>query len=217
MSSEVSALGDPLRFGVGARLTLAVMADQYVDIILTALKSTDTSGLIIETTDVSTYLGGSEADILRYLIDLSSTIASAGHHASLTLHLFRGCPGAVVCDSRGAAPGPRAIEPPQGRLVGRYAAAEWALYPLVDAVTANGNGPDSEPNHMRDIYAAIDVAVKNGTFRKSERSVTRLEGDLGLVMETVIAGWCLVGRSVQHVASHVTVSLNSPSHRGRAT
>lgn len=186
-----------LRFGVGARITLAVMSDRYVDIILTALKEVDATGLVVETSDVSTYIGGSEADILRYLTDLSSAIGRSGHHAAIAIHLFRGCPGST-CEKT-----PRISHPPKGRHTSQYAAAEWALYPLVD---------DTTGDHMRDIYAAIDLAVANGTFRKSEKSVTRLEGDLGLVLETAIAGWTMVGKSVQHVASHLTVSLNSPSH-----
>ena len=65
---------------------------------------------------------------------------------------------------------------------------------------------------MRDIYAAIDRARDNGTFVASEHFVTRLAGDLGEVLATVVAGWTGVGRSVQHVTSHLTLSLNSPSH-----
>jgi len=64
---------------------------------------------------------------------------------------------------------------------------------------------------MRDIYAAIEYAKGNGTFRKSEHFVTRLEGDVARVLASVIAGWILVGRTVQHVTSHVTLSINSPS------
>ncbi|MDN6303259.1 MAG: Ykof family thiamine-binding protein, partial [Brachybacterium sp.] len=84
-------------------------------------------------------------------------------------------------------------------------------YPLADQVTAGG----TEPDHMRDIYAAIDHARELGTFRGSEHFVTRLEGDIGEVIATAVAGWLQVGRSVQHVTSHLTLSLNSPSHEGR--
>lgn len=141
--------GDPLRFGVGARITVAVMADDYAERIVQALADTDTSRLTVVTGDVSTHVTGAEADLLRYVTDLSEAIAASGAHASITLHLSRGCPGEVVCDLPGGA-GPRAIEPVVGRETGRYASAEWSLYPLQDAVTAEG-----EPDHMRDIYAAI--------------------------------------------------------------
>ncbi|MFC7625984.1 YkoF family thiamine/hydroxymethylpyrimidine-binding protein [Microlunatus sp. GCM10028923] len=197
---------DPMRFGVGARVTVAVMTDRYVDVITNALQATDPGDLVVQTGDVSTYLGGSEAELLRYLTDLAAAIAGTGEHASITVQLSRGCPGEVVCELPGGA-GPRPVDVPEGKETGRFAAAEWALYPLADDVRAG-----IEPDHMRDIYAAIDLAKANGTFRASEHFVTRLEGDLGTVLATVVAGWVMVGRSVQHVTSHLTVSLNSPSH-----
>jgi len=197
---------DPLRFGVGARITVAVMSDRFADVILGALAAVDVSGLTLETGDVSTFVGGAEDDLLRYLTDLSTAISESGEHASISVLLSRGCPGEAACALPGGA-GPRAIETPEGRDTGWYATAEWALYPLADDVAAG-----VEPDHMRDIYAAIDLAKSNGTFRGSAHFVTRLEGDLGRILETAVAGWTLVGRSVQHVTSHLTISVNSPSH-----
>lgn len=196
----MSATDDPLAFGVGARLTISIMSNDFISVILGALKQVDASDLKVETGDVSTYIGGSESSILRYLTDISAHIAESGKHASIVIHLFRGCPGAVSCEKP---PGPRAIPIPKGRRVGRYASAEWALYPLAD---------NAEADHMRDIYAAIDYTKGKGVFVKSDKSVTRLEGDLGDILEAVVAGWVQVGRSVQHVTSHLTISLNSPSH-----
>ena len=199
---------DPLTFGVGVRVTAAVMADDYAAILTRVLADVDTTGLVVETGDVSTYVGGAEADLLRHLTDLAEALATTEHHVTLTVHLSRGCPGEVVCDLPGGA-GPRAGDVPSPRPTGRWAAAEWALYPLADQGTSG-----VEPDHMRDIYAAIDHARELGTFRGSEHFVTRLEGDVGDVLATAVAGWVLVGRSVQHVTSHLTISLNSPSHAG---
>ena len=197
---------DPLRFGVGARITIAVMSDRYVDIILDALQRAEPAGLVVQTGDVSTYVGGSEQELLRYLTELSAAVADSGAHAAITVHLSRGCPGEVLCELPGGA-GPREVDVPAGLDVGRFAAAEWALYPLADET-----GADGAPDHMRDILAAIDLAKANGTFRGSEHFVTRLEGDLGAVIASAVAGWVMVGRSVQHVTSHLTISVNSPSH-----
>lgn len=195
---------DPLRFGVGARVTVSVMSDRYVEVILGALAATDTTGLVVDTGDVSTYLGGSEADLLRAITQLTASVAASGHHASVSVLLSRGCPGEAACELPGGA-GPRGVETGGGETTGRWVAAEWALYPLADS---------AEADHMADIYAAIDFAKGNGTFRGSEHFVTRLEGDVGDVLATAFAGWTLVGRGVQHVTSHLTLSLNSPSHEG---
>lgn len=200
----------PLGFGVGARVTAAVMTDDYARVLVGILSRLDLTGLVRETGDVSTYLGGHEAHLQRFLIDLAEDLARTEHHATVSVTLSRGCPGEVTCELPGGA-GPRDVGITEPRRTGRYASAEWALYPLADQVAADGTAPD----HMRDIYAAIDHARELGTFRGSEHFVTRLEGDIGEVIATAVAGWLLVGRSVQHVTSHFTLSLNSPSHEVR--
>src|SRR5699024_10522459 len=141
----------PLSFGVGARVTASVMTDDYARVLVDILSRLDLTGLVHETGDVSTYLGGHEAHLQRVLIDLAEALARTGHHATLSVLLSRGCPGEVACELPGGA-GPRATEVPQPRSTGRFASAEWALYPLADEVAVDGTAPD----HMRDIYAAID-------------------------------------------------------------
>jgi hypothetical protein len=197
----------PATFGVGARVTLSVMRDDYVRVILDALAKADATGLDVQPGDVSTFASGAEADLVRYLTQVIAAAAGSGAHVSATVHFSRGCPGEVVCELPGGA-GPLAAEIPAAVPTGVAAAAEWALYPLEDT------GRDGiEPDHMRDIYAAIDFARSNGTFEKSEHFVTRLSGDVADIIQTVAAGWILVGRTVQHVTSHVTLSINSPSAR----
>ncbi len=206
--SAAEIVNSPLRFGVGARFTLSVMSDDYVQHILGALREVTAEELRIETGDVSTWIGGHERDILAYLTALTHRIAQSGEHASLSIHLSRGCPGEAACTLPGGA-GPRAIEVPQGTRTGDWIAAEWALYPLG---TPMGSGDANDSEHMTRIYQAIERTKAHGTFRASEHFVTRLEGDAGQILEDVVAGWVLTGQVVQHVTSHVTLSINSPSH-----
>ena len=200
----------PLGFGVGARVTAALMAEDYAAQLTGILSGLDDTGLVREMGDVSTYLGGHETTLQRYLVELATALARTEHHATLSVLLSRGCPGEVRCELPGGA-GPRDVDVPASQVTGRFATAEWALYPLADQVSVDGTAPD----HMRDIYAAIEHARQLGTFRGSAHFVTRLEGDVGEIIATAVAGWLLVGRSVQHVTSHLTISLNSPSHEVR--
>ncbi len=204
---------DPLRFGVGARVTISVMTDNYVEVILNALDAVDPGGLSVATGDVSTWVGGHEHDVLAYLTAVTREIAATGHHASVNIHLSRGCPGEVACALPGGA-GPRVVTAPQGEVTGLWAAAEWALYPLgtTTSTATDDAGRTVEPEHMTAIYAAIESTRAAGLYRGSEHYVTRLEGDLGLILGHVTAAWVAVGASVQHVTSHLTLSLNSPSH-----
>ena len=68
----------PEEFGVGARLSLAVMRDDFVDVILGALAATSADGLVVDTDDVSTFVGGSEQDIVRWLVGVLAHAAGSG-------------------------------------------------------------------------------------------------------------------------------------------
>jgi uncharacterized protein YqgV (UPF0045/DUF77 family) len=195
----------PREFGVGARLTLAVMADNYADVILAALDQADSTGLDVQTGKVSTYLTGAEQDVLRYLSQVIAAAGRTGAHISASVLLSRGCPGGVSCEipAGGAA---LYSEIPELEPTGIEAAADWALYPLADGGTGGASA-----DHMRDIYAAIDYAKSTGVAVQAEHFVTRLDGDVAQVLQTIAAGWILVGRSVQHVTTHATLSINSPS------
>ncbi|WP_022887499.1 YkoF family thiamine/hydroxymethylpyrimidine-binding protein [Glaciibacter superstes] len=207
--ASTTLVATPREFGVGARLTLSVMSDDYVNVILSAIRAADATGLATETGAVSTYVSGGEADILRYLSQVISAAGRAGHHVSASLLLSRGCPGEATCElpAAGAALYSEISELPP---TGVHAVGEWALYPLADVAAASVDG-NAAPDHMRDIYAAIDYAKSTGISVHTEHFVTRLEGDLAQVLQAIAAGWILVGRTVQHVATHATVSINSPS------
>lgn len=194
----------PQELGVGARVTVAVMDSDYVSILTEALAHAPAGNLQVRTDPVSTWLGGSERDIAVYLAALIAQAGRSGAHVSASILLSRGCPGEVVC----AVPAGRLpqVSPLDLAPTGIHAQAQWALYPLAD-----GSDPQRPADHMRDIYAAIDQARRNGVVVGSEHYVTVLAGDLADVIATVVTAWATVGASVQHVTSHLTISVNSPT------
>ena len=203
-TAQHSAL-TPEELGVGARFTVAVMDSDFADIILNALADADATDLTVQTDPVSTLVRGSEQRVLEYVTVVIAAAAAHGHHVSANLLLSRGCPGEVTCSTT---PGLLAEAAPIPTLAatGLRASAHWSLYPLDDT-----GRPGESPDHLRDIYAAIDHAKERGTYVRGEHYATLLEGDVADVLSTVAAGWVLVGRSVQHVTSHVTLSIASPT------
>lgn len=193
---------DPVQYGVGARFSLSVYSDDYVRVILEALAAADSSELTVETGDISTFVSGAEQDILRYLRDVIAHAAGSGAHVSTSILLSRGCPGELRCELppgvQAVGGGPITLERARVR-----ARAHWSLYPLLDG--------DSSGEHMSGIYDAIQLARDLGTYRGSDHFATVLDGDLADVLATVASGWLMVGRTVQHVTTHATISLNSPS------
>lgn len=200
----------PAELGVGARITLSVMSSDYVRVITGALAETSADGLTVETDPVSTRVAGPEQRIAEYLSDLVAAAARSGEHVSATVMLSRGCPGEVTCDLPADQPFP-AAPPVALPPTGVHAVAQWALYPLADQPLAQGPDGVRQPDHMRDIYAAIEQARATGTVVGSDHYVTRLAGDVADILSTVVFAWVAVGRTVRHVTSHVTLSVNSPS------
>lgn len=200
---------DPLDLGVGARLTVSVMSDDYVAILLTALADTAASsapGLVVESDDVSTYVGGAEAGVLAYIVDLIARVSASGAHVVAHVQLSRGCPGELTCGLDAptlAIPDLTPLAP-----TGVEATAQWALYPLAD-------GPGAD--HMSHIMEVIERAKAAGVARASRHFVTELAGDLADVLGTVADGWLAAGRSVAHVVTHVTISTNHPDGEAPAT
>jgi pectin methylesterase-like acyl-CoA thioesterase len=197
--------------GLGARLSIHPHVDDFVPVILGALADAEPAadGLEIRTDDVSTYIGvpptsASAASPEQRLQDyLTRVLAAAaaraqGGHVVGHLLLSRGCPGETGCTLH-AEQLPPTVQV-DATPVGVPVAAHWSLYPLAD-----------DGDHMREIMAAIDAASRRGTKSRSEHYVTRLSGDLADVLATVIDAWAAVGASVQHVTSHVTISIASPS------
>src|SRR5690625_44824 len=66
-------------------------------------------------------------------------------------------------------------------------------------------------DHMAPIYAVIEEAKEAGIYSGSDHFATRLDGDLADVLETVANAWISVGANVQHVVTHATISMNSPT------
>ncbi len=204
----------PQQYGVGARFTLSVYDSDYVAIILGALAEADAAGLTLETGDISTFVTGSEQRVLAYIRDVVAAAARSGAHLSAAVLLSRGCPGELQC----ALPaGVAAIgaDPVTLDDTGVRARAHWSLYPLLDgghgAGGANGADAGGDADHMTPIYAAIERAKAEGVYSGSDHYATRLDGDLAAVLQTAANAWIGVGRTVQHVVTHLTISINSPS------
>lgn len=199
--SELERMPGHELLGVGARFSVAVMAGDFADVIVGALADVDAGGLAeVVTDDVSTYVRGSELEVATYLCDvIAATAARApGVHLSVQVLLSRGCPGSVVCELPDDLPLP---EPDLVELaaIGVDASAHWALYPL------------GVSGHMPSIERAIDGARRLGTFVRVDHYATRLEGDVAAVLATAVNGWIEVGRDVEHVTSHLTMSIASPT------
>jgi energy-coupling factor transport system substrate-specific component len=202
----------PQQLGIGMRFSLHPHCDDFVGVILGALADAREAGLdqglVIESDEVSTYVGARNAPAEQRLVAYLAGVLGAasrrtgGGHVVAHVLLSRGCPGEVSCDLRAVglpAPAPVEVAP-----TGVRAVAQWSLYPLMDGWSSAGS-------HMVPIEAAISAAQQRGTASASSHYATTLTGDVAEVLATATDAWAAVGAQVAHVVSHLTVSFGSPS------
>ena len=209
--------------GVGARVTVSVMRDDYVAVLEralgTAAATAHEAGRAVSATTgpVSTLVRGDEAGVVAYLAALLGTVAASGAHAVAHVHLSRGCPGEVSCGVDPTASASASLAPlPR---VGVGARAHWALYPLLDEVRPSAAGDPHRAHddahapreHLTPVLEAIEAARDRGLVGPPQHFVTELVGDLSEVLDLVAGTWLEVGRTVRHVVAHATVSLNHPT------
>lgn len=197
----------------GAQLSLYPMTDDFVDVILSCLKSLDPwrDRLRIETDDISTLLVGAPEVLLPAMRDLYVAASSTGRHVVLRATLSRGCPGEPddpACQTSALASPFNALPARQEAALarvgdapntGQIARAQFSLYVM-------GNG-----DHMDEINGCIEFLIRSGSFDRSKNFCTRLKGDAGPVFATLEQAFCQFGPPDGHVTVDLTVSANSPS------
>lgn len=203
----------PRELGIGMRFSLHPHCDDFVAVILGALNdaraTAEAGDLVVESDDVSTYVGATAVPAEERLVRYLAEVVVAAHRRSREGHvvahvlLSRGCPGETTCDL--ALTGLPVVEPVRVPATGVECRAQWSLYPLLDG------GPEGSRDHMAHIEAAIDAARLRGVASEPAHYATRLGGDVAEVLATVADAWTAVGAGVPHVVSHLTLSVGSPS------
>lgn len=197
----------------GAQLSLYPMTDDFIGIILGAIKALDPyrPHFRIETDDVSTLIVGPPEQLFPAMRDLFVAAAKTGVHCVLSATVSRGCPGEPddpICtpqnDMESALPISERIVLAREHVAatlqtGQGIAAQLSLYPL-------GVG-----HHIDEIYGCIDFLKSSGVFDRPKNFCTRLKGDAGPVFATLSEAFLRFGAPLGHVTLDLTVSANSPS------
>ncbi|HLQ98217.1 MAG TPA: YkoF family thiamine/hydroxymethylpyrimidine-binding protein [Candidatus Dormibacteraeota bacterium] len=184
----------------GVSFSVYPMSDQFVDIILGALKEVDTSKVWMKTDDVTTTIRGK----VEHIFDVSKAIflhaATTGEHVGYQATYSLGCPG----DSAGdvyMAEDDILMNAKQTNAMKQPIAAKFSLYPL-------GGG-----QYMDMIYEQIEAMKEHVEVSPSHYS-TRLDGETVAVfdgLEKVFRATVEGGST--HTVMTVSISANSPSHQ----
>lgn len=185
----------------GASFSIHPMSSGFIDIIIGALEDADTSKVHMDTDDVTTTVRGK----LVHVFDVTKAIflhaAKTGEHVAFQATYSLGCPG----DSKGEAymaEDDIRLNTDQVKEIKQPAAAKFSLYPL-------GGG-----DYMDVIYEQIE-AMKKYVKASHAHYSTRLDGealDIFHGLEQVFKATVEGGSS--HTVMTVSISANSPSHKG---
>lgn len=184
----------------GVSFSISPMSDQFVNIILGALKEVDTSKVSMKTDDVSTTVRGK----IEHIFDVTKAIflhaATTGVHVAYQATYSLGCPGDPTRDDI-ATEDDILMNAELTKSIKQPIAAKFSLYPL-------GGG-----HYMDVIYEQIE-AMKKYVDVSPSHSSTRLDGETVAVfdgLEKVFRATVESGSS--HTVMTVSISANSPSHQ----
>lgn len=186
---------------VGASFSLHPMSDDFIDIITSALKEVDTTKVWKKTDDVTTTVRGKMVHVFDVTSAIFLNAAKSGKHIAFQATYSIGCPG----DSEGDVYLAEDDQPANVLVceqINQHIAAKFSLYPL-------GNG-----SYMDVIYQQIEAIKEYASVTPAHYS-TRLDGDAFKIFNGLHAVFKeVVNAGSSHTVMTVTISANSPSHRG---
>ena len=181
---------------VGARIGIYPMQDNFVDVILGAIKKTDSTGLAVMTDDLGTTIQGNRERVFAYVKELFLRASAAGGHVVANVLFSVGCPGDVPEDFDFDAEPKYADLPMEDMPV----ACAWSLYPL---------GSDKYfPVIIEEVEKAMalsDVEVESYHY------CTRLDGTAKAIFNLLETSFEGVSKRIPHTIIHATFSKGSPS------
>lgn len=187
----------------GFRFSLYPMTDDFISVIKSALKKTDTSKVWTKTDHISTVLRGS----IEHVFDAAKAIylyaANSKKHIVMNGTFSIGCPGDTQGDTYLTADEKRVNEESVHDLK-TEAPCQFALYPM------------NEPNYMDIIMKAVEIAKADGTFVQAVHYASEIDGDAHDVFRTLEAAFRMANQQTAHVTMTVNFSANSPSRKQKA-
>ncbi len=182
----------------GCRFSLYPMSDRYVDIILGALKETDTSAVWSQSDALSTVYRGR----LPYVADAVKALFihawQDGVHMALEGQYSKGCPGDIDGDSKlgleGDAPNAAAVRDRHFPVL-----CKFALYPM---------GTGDYIQHIANVWRAAEA---RGLCPETIHYATRLSGDVHDIFDFLEEVCASMDGKVSHYIVHFTINCNSPT------
>ncbi|OZM56907.1 thiamine-binding protein [Lottiidibacillus patelloidae] len=187
---------------VGCRFSIYPMTDNFVEVILNALREVDTSKVWMETDDVTTCIRGRSEHVFDVAKAIFIHAAKTSVHVVFNGTFSVGCPGDSEGNSYMSMNDERLNE-------------EASIKEKVEVATQIALYPLNNPDYLQIIAEQVEVAKEHGTFTKGVHYASRLDGDANDVFKTLEQSFVNVYKTHEHshVAMTATISANSPSKK----
>ena len=179
----------------GCRFTLSAMSDNFVAMILGAIKNVDTKKVWSATDTISTVYRGKRIHVTDCLKACFAHLNDGSTHITMEATISKGCPGDVDDDSY-LAEDDALLNNTQKKFT---ALSKIAFYPL--GIT----------DYMDHIAHVVRLAMDRGLYVESSHYATILKGDINDMFAYFDAALAYAEKTISHYVLQITLSANSPS------
>ena len=184
----------------GCRFSLAPMSDRFIDIILGAVKKTDTSKVWSDTDELSTIYRGRRIHVWDALKACFINAYTEGVHMTMEATVSKGCPGDTLADSYIALDDTLANESSIAD-IHFPTVVKFALYPM------------GIPDYMRYIADVVNRSIDLGIYDRTAHYVTVLKGDVQDIFSFLEEASAYCEDAVSHYIMEITFAVNLPEEQ----
>lgn len=182
----------------GCRFSIAPMSDNYIDIILGAIKNVDTSKVYAITDKLSTIYRGKQEHVVDAVKSCFINAYKEDVHMVLEATFSKGCPGDTEGESF-LAEDDILLNEPSIKDKHFNVTSKISLYPM------------GTEDYMKHIATVVNHAIDLGIYDHSGHYVTVLEADVQDIFSYInyVLDYCK--QNLKHYIFEVTLSVNSPT------
>lgn len=178
----------------GCRFAVSVMSDNFIPIILGAIKNLDTSKVWSATDALSTVYRGKRIHVMDCLKACFSKANDGKTHVTMEATVSKGCPGDIDDDSH------LADDAVLNNCQKKFdVLSKISFYPLGIA------------NYMDHIAYVVRLAMERNLYVESSHYATILKGDVNDMFDYFDAALIYAEQNMSHYVLQITLSVNSPS------
>lgn len=181
----------------GYRFSLSIMADNFIDVILSSLSKTDTSKVWKQTDKLSTVYRGKQLHVEDAVEACFTNAWRKGVHMTMEMTFSKGCPGYSEADNL-FFEYDNPVNRDKIKDIHFPVNCKISLYPM------------GIPYYMKYIETVVNHAIDLGIYEKSSHYCTILKGDIHEIFDYIHYVNTYCGENLSHYVFEVILSVNSP-------